>query len=59
MMKSKKINNFRQRLTMSEFQVFVNYTWPFFVMGLMIRVFCWMIAYCVDLIHTGVGDDAD
>ena len=44
---------------MSEFQVFVNYTWPFFVMGLMIRVFCWTIAYCVDLIHTGVGDDAD
>ena len=27
-----------------EFQTFIDYTWPFFVGGLVIRVFCWTIA---------------
>lgn len=39
----------------TEFQVFVDYTWPFFICGLVIRVVCWGVAEGVSWLKASVG----
>ena len=41
---------------MSEFQVFIEYTWPFFVFGLIIRIVCWSLGEGVAWLHVSLGD---
>jgi len=42
---------------MSDFQVFIDYSFPWFMAGLLIRVACWVIGCSVGMIEKGVGDD--
>lgn len=42
---------------MSEFQVFVDYTWPFFVCGLLIRVVCWGLGEGIHWLHISLGSE--
>lgn len=40
---------------MTEFQTFIDYSWPFFMGGLVVKVFCWMIAASCDWLKIGFG----